>query len=647
MSDLRFRSTAALAYLVLGLIAFAPILHVGFMGDDWMFLDVVAKGKNALVTFVPLNARYTRPLIVLVYYINFKQFGLWPFPAHLLVVLLHVCNAWLVSVLVTRLAPPPNRLMAFGAGLIFLLFAGHSEAVSWVAGMADAAIVPFLIGALLVFDKALDAQRPARWMAAAWIAGAAGLLAKETAMLLPALALAWGLAPLDGRPWPGRLGRTAMFVAGAAIVCGAYWLFRDARFGSALGAYAGMGTSESQRIAVARMFVLRTFVPPGRMAAGLWARHLDLLLFAVLLAGAAAVAIRDRRSRPGLAFVGLAFAISLAPALPLSISLVNTLTERYIYLATVFSCALTAWILVRLISFRPLAASLIVVLAAAQWRYLAKSNRGWIQGEEVFRSTVSGLVALAQDHGPLGQSTILLLNMPDTIDRPHVDGAGVAVALRLMHRGIPQPEGRVRLVAMQQSRDGFADVRAARAGREFTVDLGDDTLVDGWMRDTGDYAVLEQSPHRFRIVVKPMTRRALVAYTAGRQVRLAAELDGLPFGSVDLPTNAARCEGSVLRFAGWALDDQTGVQVVLEREDPRQPESWTPLGSAAWRRGTLPDVSGLYPGYPDAGRAEWNYSLPCDAVRLAGGVLRVHAIARDRVGQQVELGTRIVRTDER
>src|SRR5258708_40289187 len=51
LSALRFRSTAALAYLLLGLIAFAPILHVGFMGDDWMFLDVLAKGNTALVAF--------------------------------------------------------------------------------------------------------------------------------------------------------------------------------------------------------------------------------------------------------------------------------------------------------------------------------------------------------------------------------------------------------------------------------------------------------------------------------------------------------------------------------------------------------------------------------------------------------------------
>ena len=645
MSDRRFRWIVALAYLVIGLIAFAPILHVGFMGDDWMFLDVVSKGKNALVTFAPLNARYTRPLIVLVYYLNFRHFGLWPFPAHLVVVLLHILNAWIVSALVLRIAPPPNRVMAFGAGFIFLLFAGHSEAVSWVAGMADAAIVPFLAAALQLFDRALAAEEPARWMAAAWAVGAAGLLAKETAMLLPALAVAWGIVPLDRQPWRQRLTRTMVFVAGAAVICAAYWLFRQARFGSALGAYAGMGTSEGQRVAVARMFVLRTFVPPGRIALVMWAHYLDVVLVAAIAAGAAAVAAIDRRSRPGLAFLGMALAIALAPALPLSISLVNTLTERYIYLATIFSCALLAWTIVGLVRPRALGAALIVCIAGAQAEYLARSNRAWIRGDEVFRATVSGLVSLARDHGPLEQSTILLLNMPDTIDRPHVDGAGVTTALRLMQPGIAEPEARVRVVAMQDSRTGTELIRPVRDGRTFTVDLGDDRLVDGWMHDAAEYSVIEQSPHRFAIAVKPMTRRALVAYATEGRVRLAAELDGVPFGFVDLPAAAdAACEGPSLRFAGWALDDRAGVQVTIEEEAAPRRGTWIRLGDAEWRRGTRPDVSGLYPGYPDAARAEWNYYVPCDAVRSSGGAVRVRAVARDSGGQQVELGTRMVRS---
>ena len=135
MPERRFLLLLAGAWLVLGVAAYRSTLAVGFLGDDWMFLDLVSRAHGLSVLFAPLNFRYTRPLIVLVYYLNFHGFGLWPVPAHLVVVLLHVFNAWLVSALVLRLAPPPNRLMAAGAGLLFLLFAGHSEAVAWTAGM--------------------------------------------------------------------------------------------------------------------------------------------------------------------------------------------------------------------------------------------------------------------------------------------------------------------------------------------------------------------------------------------------------------------------------------------------------------------------------------------------------------------------------
>ena len=641
MSRRLFLSLAAVAYVAAGLAAFAPILHVGFMGDDWMFLDVVAKAKSALVAFVPLNARFTRPLVVLVYYFNYHHFGLWPFPAHLALVLLHIFNAWLVCLFVLRLAPPPNRLAAGGAGLVFLLFAGHSEAVSWVAGMADAAIVPFIVGSLMLFDRALDAPRPAPWFLAGWLAGASGLLAKETAMVLPALALAYGIVPLHGRPWRPRLARTAMFAGGLALVCVAYWVFRTTRFGSSLGAYAGMGTSEGQRIAIARMFLLRTFVPPGRIAVTLWAHYLDLVLFAVLASAAAFVAVRDRRSGPGLAFLAMAMFLALGPAFPLSISLVSTLTERYVYLATVFSSALVAWLIVRIVRPPLLAALVIVLVAGLQWHDLARSNRSWIRGDEVFRSAVSGLIALAQTHGPLGASTIVLLNMPDTIERPYVDGAGVFSALRLMNPGIPEPEAHVRLVAMHDSPTGDEHVQVQQSGRRFTVDLGRDTLVDGWLRDTGDYTVLQREPHRFTIDLAPMPRRALVATVSSREVRLVTELDGTPFGFIDVPPGDAVCDMPTLRLAGWALDDEDGVDVVVEREDSRTPGRWAALGAAEWRTGTRPDVTALFAGYPSAARAEWGYALPCAAVR--SGPLRIRVVARDRGGQRIELGTRTVR----
>lgn len=625
------------------MLAFAPVMRAGFMGDDWFFIDAAAKADSAMVSFMPWNGRFTRPIVTFLYYVSYHRFGLWPVPLHLAVVLMHVLNAWLVSLLVLRLAPPPNRLIAAGSGLIFLLFAGHSEAVAWVAGMADVAVTPFLIGGLLLFDRALADPRPARWLLLAWTAGALGLFAKETAMILPALAAAYGVIAVPSGPDRRRhLIRTAIFVGGALAICLAYWLFRSYRFGSALGAYSGMGTSEGQRLAVARMFLLRAFVPPGRVAVYLWGHYFDLILFAGIAAAGALVALRDRGSRRGLAFVAVALFAALGPALPLSISLATTLTERYLYAATIFSCALMAWVIVRLLRPPVVAAILIAAVAAVQWRYLHISNRTWIQGDRVFQSVVHGLADLARAHAPRGPA-IFLLNMPDTIDRPFVDGAATIVALRLMPHGMAAPERDVRIVAMHAASGSGGEVRVEQADGRFIVDVGRDTLIDGWLRDTSDYAILERGPHRFTVRPTPI-RRALIAAWSRGQVRLVADLAAasVPFGSLDLPAADAACGDNTLRFAGWALDDEDGVEVRVERDDARRAGSWILLGAAEWRSGTRPDVSAAYPGFASVDRAEWNFGVPCAGPAAVPLPARIRAVARDRGGREVVLGSRLV-----
>jgi hypothetical protein len=81
------------------------------------------------------------------------------------------------------------------------------------------------------------------------------------------------------------------------------------------------------------------------------------------------------------------------------------------------------------------------------------------------------------------------------------------------------------------------------------------------------------------------------------------------------------------------------VRVSLERDADRPGAARVPLGAAEWRTGTRPDVSGAFPDYPQADRAEWNFALPCAALSTPW---RVHAIATDSAGQQVDLGARTI-----
>ena len=611
---------------------------MGFLGDDWFYFDVIARADNALVSFAVYNERFTRPLVAFIYYLTFRYFGLSPVPGHIVSVLLHVFNAWLVTVLVLRLAPRPNRLIAAGAGSIFLVFAGHSEAIAWLAGLADAVIVPFFVATLLLLDRVLDNPRPARAMCLGWIVAASAFLAKETAMITPALAAVYAASRLEGPHLRRQLSRTIIFVTGVVIICGAYWMFRTYRFGSALGAYADMGTSEGHRIAIGRMFLLRTFVPPGRVAVYLWTHYLDLLIFMGIAAAVCLVVWRDRASWRGLAFAIAALGVALAPVLPLSISLTSTLSERYLYPATVFSAILTAWIIVRLLQPRLLAVATLVLVAAGNVFYLQRSNRTWVEEDAIFRSVVSGLRQLVSQHGPPARSVFFLLNMPDTIERPFVDGGSVWSALRHTLPEWPQADMHVRVVAMHTGRTA-ADGRVTTQSGRFTVDVGDNTIVPEWLRDTEAYAVVSRSTNSFTIEMKPSVRRAVVGYWAGGEVRFLSEIPptGLPFGSVDLPPADPVCQGS-LRFAGWALDETGPVTVMVSRQEPDG--SWSPVGQIGQPSGARADVTAAFYDFASSDRAGWDYSMPCDALGSSPTAVRV--VAADAQGNTTVIGTRVV-----
>ncbi|HEX6463195.1 MAG TPA: hypothetical protein VFZ98_02025 [Vicinamibacterales bacterium] len=638
MSERRFLAALGAAWIVIALAAYRSILHVGFLGDDWLFLDVVSRSTSPALFFAPLNLRYVRPLIVLVYYANFHTVGLWPVPAHIFDVLLHALNAWLLSLLVLRIAPPPNRLMAAGAGLFFLVFAGHSEAVAWLAGMADAALVPFMIVTIFLIARALRDDRPFPTLAAAWTAGTAALLAKETAIVLPAIAAWYGLAGPSGATRRRRFRVVSIYIAGAVIVDAAFLWLRSFRFGAPASVMTNMGTSEGQHIAIARMFLLRLFLPPGRTAAALWVHKLDLVLIAVLAAGVAVVWLVHARDRAGLTFTCGALLLALAPALPFSISLVNTLTERYVYEASVFSAILVAWLIVRLLPSRALAVAALAIAGVIQWQHLARSNATWVRESTVFDAVVSGLTTIAARHRPMTTSAILLLNMPDAINRACVDAAGLSTRLRITGGDLADPNGSVRIAALHDSISGRSRVMVSRSDQSFAVNVDSDTLVDACRAAVPEYSFRQYGAHDFDVRLNPATRRTIVAFTSDGSVREAAVIDGVPFGFVDLPADGTACSAETLRIAGWALDDEDAVEVRIERET--EPGTWVPLGTAVWQHdGARPDVAKLYRGYPSADRAGWEFLLPCS--RLTG-TSRLRAVAHDANGHDVVLGVRSV-----
>ena len=487
-----------LIYLVGGIAIYWPIMDSWFVADDWDFLLIADRATSPMVAFTPLIGRFLRPLEVLTYYLNYEAFGLRPFPYHLTVVLLHVVNTWLVTRLAFRLGAP--RATALGAGLLFLCFGGHSEAVTWLGGAADAWLATFMLAGLLLLARGLETERGTGWMAAALVVLAAGYLAKESAAIASGLIVAYGGSRLlaAGAPVRRIVTRTVVLAGLSTAALAGYLLVRAAVFGSALGAYSALGLSADLSAGI-RAFVIRTVLPPGRVVEYLWMHQYDLVIVGVGLA-AIALAARDRAERPALAFLMAALVLSLAPSAPLSIALVNTVSERYIYTPSAFSCILIAWIIYRVLPSRALAGAAIGGLAIVHGAALIAANRTWSESAAVGRNLTSQLIdAVAAAPG----SEVVVLNVPDTINGAYVMRAAFRNSLLLMAHADPA-HLRARFLASTMSASAKDVTFVERTGsRSFTVALKQGRFAETALPPSPDYTVDRWSSRGFDVTFAP------------------------------------------------------------------------------------------------------------------------------------------------
>ncbi len=140
---------------------------------------------------------YYRPVFLLWLRLNYFVFGLHPWGWHLTTVLAHVLATLLVFCLARRLLR--DALGAIYAALIFGLHPVHVEVVSWVSGVTESLVAVGVLGSFLAFLRWRE-ERRRLWLAVSLLCFAAGLLEKETALVLPVLV--WGYEWIQGGEWP-------------------------------------------------------------------------------------------------------------------------------------------------------------------------------------------------------------------------------------------------------------------------------------------------------------------------------------------------------------------------------------------------------------------------------------------------------------
>lgn len=353
--------------------------------DDIFFRDFFSHSDDEL------KYGYYRPVITLSYMLDLALYGLKPAGFHATNIAFHAGCAALVYLIALRLYPS-HRGVALAAAVLFGAHAIHTESVTWIAGRTDVISGFFLLAAfyahMLSSPCAPEAPPPRgrrlRLRALALLLFALSALAKEMAFVLPVLVFLYEYF-LGGRDAKGALRGSLSYVLAVLV----YVVWRRQVAGVAFNPSDQLlrGIYLLSLMKTFWRYVLKLVWPVGLSAyiqnphverlwdaAGLAALALSVLLFAVLA--------RLQRARSRHLFVIGAFIASFTPLsnvinISAPVDMGFPMSERFLYVPSVFFCVLAAWLIVRAIP-SPRAAAAVVGALAVFWTSVALArNRDW------------------------------------------------------------------------------------------------------------------------------------------------------------------------------------------------------------------------------------------------------------------------------
>ncbi|MCX6745799.1 MAG: hypothetical protein NTX00_02145 [Candidatus Parcubacteria bacterium] len=207
----KFHLLVLLGLILLNSALFAFNLKDFFLSDDFDWLNIAKNTQHSLIDYFSANyygergvGGSYRPMVNLVFWLNYQIGGLNPLPYHLTNLLFHIGVAFVIYLLGLLLfeefkekhppeaGPPQADKIAILAAVIFSILPNHNEAVIWIAAIADPMMAFFYLLAfyLYVFFRKKDNFRALIFSVLFFCLA---LLSKEMAITLPLLILVWEL----------------------------------------------------------------------------------------------------------------------------------------------------------------------------------------------------------------------------------------------------------------------------------------------------------------------------------------------------------------------------------------------------------------------------------------------------------------------
>lgn len=183
-----------IAFFALSLLVFGSVLPGEFVVDDILWASQAAKAGTLSSHIqdqqaIPLmfQAWIFRPLHALFISILQPLLGIHVAAWHVVSMLLHAINGFLLLLTLGKLVPQLDWKLRFGVSLLFLLHPAGSEAVFWISAMSELTATCAMLVTLLLYLRWRSSWTPGRFVMLGGAAMAACLFKETAVMLAPAI----------------------------------------------------------------------------------------------------------------------------------------------------------------------------------------------------------------------------------------------------------------------------------------------------------------------------------------------------------------------------------------------------------------------------------------------------------------------------
>ncbi|MFA5187969.1 MAG: hypothetical protein WC460_01260 [Patescibacteria group bacterium] len=443
----KFHLFVLLGLILLNLAFFAFNLNDFFVSDDFDWLTISKNTEHSLTDYFGTNyygnrgaGGSYRPLVNLVFWLNYQIGGLNPLSYHLTNLIFQIGVCFLVYLLVLVLFSefPEKKRLAILSALFFSILPNHSEAVIWIAAVSDPMAAFFY---LLAFYFYILFRKKAKFYFL--LISATGfilaLLTKEIAMTLPLLILVWELyEAINKNKFSWR--NIILKPLGYWLILTLYFIARYASIGLFFGYYA----QEKIKIHLGLIFKMFASLVTdlffyGKMRVVLidyfCANKLFFVFLLILILTLAWYALRNYQplaDKFKVLFLFDAYFVLILPVLLLNFNNLTDEGERYNYLPSVVFCILLSLLIVQIKKDRFLKMIILGSLLLYFSAFLITKNENWHQASLISQKAVLNDFKQAVDLTKQNQK-LLFVGLPDNFEGVPVLRNGIKLAINLYY----------------------------------------------------------------------------------------------------------------------------------------------------------------------------------------------------------------------